>query len=107
MATLERAIEIAARAHAGVRDKQGQSYILHPIRVMMGVESESDVCGLKYLDVVCDGDRPRIRELLQEALQGHTWSSQVAAGTSAIEPTVRITALLWSSCAFRARILQT
>jgi (p)ppGpp synthase/HD superfamily hydrolase len=39
MATLERAIEIAARAHAGQLDKQGMPYILHPIRVMMAVQS--------------------------------------------------------------------
>jgi GTP diphosphokinase / guanosine-3',5'-bis(diphosphate) 3'-diphosphatase len=34
MATLERAIEIAARAHAGQIDKGGEPYILHPLRVM-------------------------------------------------------------------------
>lgn len=34
MATLERAIEIAACYHAGVLDKSGQPYILHPLRVM-------------------------------------------------------------------------
>lgn len=38
MATLERAIQIAAGAHAGQVDKQGQPYILHPLRVMAGVD---------------------------------------------------------------------
>jgi (p)ppGpp synthase/HD superfamily hydrolase len=37
MPTLERAIEIAAKAHAGQVDKAGEPYILHPIRVMLGV----------------------------------------------------------------------
>lgn len=36
-ATLERAIEIAARAHAGQFDKGGAPYILHPLRVMLRV----------------------------------------------------------------------
>ena len=35
MNTLERAIEIAARAHAGQVDKAGQSHILHVLRVIM------------------------------------------------------------------------
>ena len=37
MSTLEKAIEIAARAHAWQVDKAGQPYILHPLRVMLGV----------------------------------------------------------------------
>jgi hypothetical protein len=37
MATLEKAIEIAARAHTGQKDKEGFCYILHPLRVMMRV----------------------------------------------------------------------
>jgi hypothetical protein len=41
MATLEKAIALAAQAHAGQRDKQGLSYILHPLRVMMRVDSEA------------------------------------------------------------------
>ena len=35
MNTLERAIEIAARAHAGQVDKAGQPHILHVLRVIM------------------------------------------------------------------------
>jgi (p)ppGpp synthase/HD superfamily hydrolase len=41
VATIEKALEIAAKAHNGVKDKQGEPYILHPIRVMMGVDGES------------------------------------------------------------------
>jgi hypothetical protein len=40
MATLEIAIELAARAHAGQKDRSGLCYILHPIRVMMRQESD-------------------------------------------------------------------
>jgi (p)ppGpp synthase/HD superfamily hydrolase len=35
---LDRAIQVAARAHEGQTDKQGQPYLLHPIAVMMRVE---------------------------------------------------------------------
>lgn len=35
MATVERAIAIAAQAHAGQVDKAGAPYILHPLRVML------------------------------------------------------------------------
>jgi (p)ppGpp synthase/HD superfamily hydrolase len=35
MSTLERAIAIAAAAHAGQVDKAGAPYILHPLRVML------------------------------------------------------------------------
>src|SRR5262245_7432339 len=40
MATLEKAIEIAARRHAGQKDKEGLPYILHPLRVMQRVQGE-------------------------------------------------------------------
>jgi hypothetical protein len=34
---LERAIEVAVVAHAGQVDKNGETYILHPLRVMLAV----------------------------------------------------------------------
>lgn len=42
MSTLERALEIAAAAHAGQRDKAGEPYILHPIRVMLAVQTDEE-----------------------------------------------------------------
>jgi (p)ppGpp synthase/HD superfamily hydrolase len=39
--TLEQVIGIALKAHAGQLDKAGKPYILHPLRVMMSVESPS------------------------------------------------------------------
>jgi len=42
MATLERAIQIAAETHAGQVDKGGAPYILHPLRVMMTMETEEE-----------------------------------------------------------------
>ena len=38
MASIEKALQIAARAHEGQKDKDGQPYILHPLRVMNAVE---------------------------------------------------------------------
>jgi (p)ppGpp synthase/HD superfamily hydrolase len=40
VATIERALQIAAKAHEGQRDKEGLPYILHPLRAMMRVEGE-------------------------------------------------------------------
>jgi (p)ppGpp synthase/HD superfamily hydrolase len=38
MATIEKALQIAARAHEGQKDKEGLPYILHPLRVMHAVQ---------------------------------------------------------------------
>lgn len=54
MATLEKAVEIAARAHAGVKDKRGEPYLLHPLRVMLGVEDgDAQMVGVLH-DVIED-----------------------------------------------------
>ena len=56
MASLERAIEIAAKAHAGQIDKAGQPYILHPLRVMLSVsDTESRIAAVLH-DVVEDSE---------------------------------------------------
>lgn len=39
---LSQAIELAARAHEGQVDKQGEPYILHPLRVMLAVASHGE-----------------------------------------------------------------
>jgi len=56
---LNKAIEIAAKAHSGQVDKGGNSYILHPLRVMQNFcESESEatkICAVLH-DVVEDTD---------------------------------------------------
>src|SRR2546426_247378 len=39
--TLEDAILLAAQAHLGQRDKNGQPYILHPLRVMLRLDTEA------------------------------------------------------------------
>jgi (p)ppGpp synthase/HD superfamily hydrolase len=39
---VERAIEVAVRAHAGQVDKAGAPYILHPLRVMLTLETDEE-----------------------------------------------------------------
>lgn len=50
---LERAIAIAAEAHAGQFDKAGAPYILHPLRVMLAVAPAAMECAVLH-DVVED-----------------------------------------------------
>jgi (p)ppGpp synthase/HD superfamily hydrolase len=54
MATIEKALQIAARAHEGQTDKEGLPYILHPLRVMMKVQGEeAQIVGV-FHDVIED-----------------------------------------------------
>ncbi len=54
MATLEKALQIAAKAHEGQKDKEGLPYILHPLRVMGHVEgSDAQIVAVLH-DVVED-----------------------------------------------------
>jgi len=50
--TLERAIAIAAEAHAGQKDRAGAPYILHPIRLMIQMDSEDAMMAAVLHDVV-------------------------------------------------------
>lgn len=56
MSTLERAIEIATKAHQGQFDKAGRDYIGHPLRVMeMGKTEDEKIVGVLH-DVIEDTD---------------------------------------------------
>ena len=80
MSTLERAIAIAAEAHAGQVDKAGAPYVLHPLRMMLRVSSINERIVAVLHDVCedCQGwtfDRLRgegFSELTIEALQSVT-----------------------------------
>lgn len=54
MPTLEHAIALAAKAHAGQVDKAGQPYILHPLRLMFAVNTEYERMTAVLHDVVED-----------------------------------------------------
>lgn len=64
MSTLERAVAIAAEAHAGQVDKAGEPYLLHPLRVMLAVGSEEARIAAVLHDVV--EDTPWTLEQLRE-----------------------------------------
>lgn len=53
---LNKAIEIAVRAHQGQLDKCGEPYILHPLRLMLSRENELErICAVLH-DVIEDSD---------------------------------------------------
>ena len=78
MSTLDRAIQIAAKVHQGQKDKYGAPYILHPIRVMMRVDSEIEKTVAILHDVVEDS------ELTVEDLKSEGFSSEVAEAIDAL-----------------------
>ena len=66
MSTLERAVAIAATAHAGQRDKADAPYILHPLRVMLRVSGEAERITAVLHDVVEDCAGWSFERLLEE-----------------------------------------
>ncbi len=54
MSTLEKAIQIAAQAHAGQKDKAGMPYIFHPLRLMLQMDDELSMMAAVLHDVVED-----------------------------------------------------
>ena len=56
MTTLGKAIAIAAQAHQDQYDKAGALYILHPLRMMLRMSSETEMMAAILHDVVEDTD---------------------------------------------------
>jgi hypothetical protein len=54
VATIERALQIAARAHEGQKDKEGLPYVLHPLRMLLAVEGEEAQIVAVLHDVIED-----------------------------------------------------
>lgn len=80
MANLERAIEIAVLTHKGASDKSGAPYILHPLRLMFGIEDiEAKIVAVLH-DVVEDGKPPYrwgLPELKAAELKAEGFSANV------------------------------
>ena len=79
MPTLEAALALAVEAHRGQRDKAGQPYILHPLRVMLAIEGALGRIAAVLHDVVEDTDvtledlaRERFDRSVIEALRALT-----------------------------------
>ena len=79
MSTLERAIAIAAAAHEGQRDKAGNPYILHPLRVMLRLSDPEDRMAGVLHDVVEDCEGWTI-----ERLRGEGFPVAVLAAVEAV-----------------------
>lgn len=78
MTTLERAIAIAAAAHAGQIDKAGQPYVLHPLRVMLALTREDErIAGVLH-DVVED------TSITLAQLQNEGFSREILAAIDAL-----------------------
>ena len=75
---LERAIEIAARTHAGQTDKGGAPYILHPLRVMLRVAPGAQQIVAVLHDVVEDSD------VTFEDLEREGFAAEVISGLRAV-----------------------
>jgi len=56
LSTLDQAITIATKAHAGQVDKAGQPYILHPLRLMFRFHTEDEMIVAVMHDVIEDSD---------------------------------------------------
>jgi len=66
MTPLSRAVTIAVQAHDGQVDKSGQPYVLHPLRVMLAMDTEDERIVAVLHDVIEDGP-PGIVESIFEA----------------------------------------
>lgn len=78
MATLEDAIALAVKSHAGQYDKAGKPYILHPLRVMLGQLNEEDMMAGVLHDVVED------TPVTLEDLQAAGYSLEVVAAVDSL-----------------------
>ncbi len=78
MSTIERAIEIAARAHAGQVDKAGAPYIFHPLRLMFAVNTPEQKMAAILHDVVEDTD------VTFEYLRAEGFPTEVLAAVKAL-----------------------
>ena len=63
---LHRAIEIALDAHKNVSDKEENPYILHPLRLMLQMDSEEEMIVAILHDVVEDSEKWSFDKLKEE-----------------------------------------
>ncbi len=78
MATLEKAIELAARYHAGQKDKEGLPYVTHPLRVMQRVSGEDAQIVAVLHDTLED------TQLTEADLRREGFSEEIVAAVKAV-----------------------
>ena len=67
MNIIEKSLEIALKAYSGQKDKAGQPYILHPLRIMAKMETEDEMSVAILHDVIEDSDYTA-NDLLNEGI---------------------------------------
>jgi (p)ppGpp synthase/HD superfamily hydrolase len=78
MSTIEKALEIALKAHWHQKDKAGNSYILHPLRVMQkGKTTNEQIVGILH-DVVEDS------AITYADLEAAGFSTEIIAAVNAL-----------------------
>lgn len=78
MPTLEDAILLAAQAHRGQKDKNGDPYILHPLRVLLRLTTERERIVGALHDVVED------TEITLDDLRAHGYPEDIVAAVGSI-----------------------
>lgn len=78
MSTIEKAIEIAAREHAGDVDKAGNPYLFHPLRLVFAVNTPFEKMAAALHDVVED------TPVTLEELQSEGFHPDVLAAVEAL-----------------------
>ena len=69
MNQLEKAIALALRVHAGQKDRYGQPYILHPLHVMLQMDTEQEMAAAVLHDVIEDSELT-LEDLEEEGFSG-------------------------------------
>ena len=104
MSTIERAIEIAAKEHAGVTDKGGSPYVFHPLRLMFAVKTPFEKMAAVLHDVVEDtsitlddlskeGFHPDVIEAIDALTKRPGENRMEAANRAVVNPIARMVKL--------------
>jgi len=81
MSDIENAIRLALKVHSGQKDKAGAPYILHPLRVMLSMEHDTEQQVAMLHDVVEDGD------ITSDMLRSEGFSEEVCLAVAALTKT--------------------
>jgi len=79
VSTLEQAIAIAAKAHEGQVDKAGAPYVLHPLRMMLRLETEAERITAVLHDLIEDCEGWSL-----ERVRGEGFSDEVIAALDSV-----------------------
>ena len=78
---IENAIELALRAHKGQKDKAGAPYILHPLRIMLAMDTDAERQAAVLHDVIED------RGVTPEMLRSKGFSEDVCSAVAVLTKT--------------------